>query len=206
MRLTLIGLALAAASLSSAQVFVNTFSSGDTYNTNNGATISGSSGRVGAEFVQGFQFTSANTGSIGQMVIAMGHVSGTPQVTMRLYADNSNTLGSQFGSDFTTTVNAGSFGAGTEVITRDVSAAGWTVTAGQKYWLMAQSANDSLLAWNFSTDGVVRRGTVIQNGGSPSYYDGGRGMAVRLEAVPEPASMIALGAGLLAVARRRRSA
>ena len=160
---------------------------------------------VGAEFVQGFQFTSANTGSIGQMVIAMGHVSGTPRVTMRLYTDNSNTLGSQFGSDFTTTVNAGSFGAGREVITRDVSAAGWTVTAGQKYWLMAQSANDAWLAWNFSTDGGVRRGAFIRNGGSPSYFDGA-GMAVRLEAVPEPASMIALGAGLLAVARRRRRA
>ncbi len=205
MKLTLIGLGLAAASLSSAQVFVNTFGSGDTYNTGIGATISGSSSAVGSEFVQGFQFTSANTGSIGQMVIAMGHVAGTPQVTMRLYADNSNTLGSQVGSDYTTTVNSGSFGVGTEVITRDVSGAGWTVTAGQNYWLMAQSANDAWLAWNWSTDGGTYTRASINNGGAPNYFND-TGLAVRLEAVPEPASMIALGAGLLAVARRRRCA
>ena len=205
MKLTLIGLGLAAASLSSAQVFVNTFGGGDTYNTGSGATISGLGGPIASEFVQGFQFSSANTGSIGQMVIAMGHIVGTPQVTMRLYADNSNTLGSQVGSDYTTTVNSGSFGGGTEVITRDVSGAGWTVTAGQNYWLMAQSANDAWLAWNLSTDGGTYTRASINNGGAPSYFNDS-GLAVRLEAVPEPASMIALGAGLLAVARRRRRA
>ncbi len=205
MKLTLTGLGLAAASLSSAQVFVNTFGSGDTYNTGVGATISGLGGALATENIQGFRFQVANTGSVGQMVIAMGHVSGTPQVTMRLFADNSNTLGSQVGSDFTTTVNSNSFGGGTEVITRDVSGAGWTVTAGQNYWLLAQSANDAWLAWNLSTDGNIYTRARIIDGGAPAYFNGD-GMAVRLEAVPEPASMIALGAGLLAVARRRRRA
>jgi len=66
MKLTLIGLGLAAASLSSAQVFVNTFGSGDTYNTGTGATISGLGGPLANEFVQGFQFSSANTEALAR--------------------------------------------------------------------------------------------------------------------------------------------
>lgn len=205
MKLVLIGIGLAAASLSSAQVFVNTFGSGDTYNSGLGATISGLGGMLASDISQGFQFQAGTSGSVAQMVIAMGHVNGTPQVTMRLYADNSNALGSQVGSDYTTSLNSGSFGAGSELITRNVSSAGWTMTSGQNYWLVAVAPNDGWLAWNYSTTGNTYTQVLVANGGAPSYF-GGNGMAVRLDSVPEPASMIALGAGLLAVVSRRRRA
>lgn len=194
--------AVAAVALSSAQSFVNTFGSGDSYFTGSGSTISGLGSAVGVKFVQGFQFTAGNSGSVSQMVVAMGHVTGTPQVTMRLYSDSGNTLGSQIGSDYTTSINANSFGTGNEIITRDVSAAGWSMTSGQNYWLLAQSPNDAWLAWNDSNSSSGLK-VLISNDGAPGYSNGTH-MAVRLEAVPEPASMIALGAGLLAVARARR--
>lgn len=205
MKFTLLGFGLAMASLSSAQVYIDTFGSGGIYDGQAGATIAGIDSPAGNELVQGFQFQAMESGPVRQMVLAMGHFQGTPEVTMRLFTDNgSNELGTQVGSPFTTAVNANSLGMGTEVITRNVTSAGWTVTSGQKYWLHAQAANDGLLAWNFAGDEILYWNVFILNGGTPLYSDENLAMAVRLEAVPEPASMIALGAGLLAVARRRR--
>ncbi|HCM73997.1 MAG TPA: PEP-CTERM sorting domain-containing protein [Fimbriimonadaceae bacterium] len=205
MKLALIGLGLAAAPLSSAQVFFNTFGSGDTYNRFSGMAVSGRSSLLGSEISQGIQFQAAHTGAVSQLVMAIGHSFGQPVVNLRLFNDNSNTMGTSVGGFYATGVNPSSFGRGTEVITRDVSAVGWSLVAGQKYWLFASSGSDSWLTWNFSDDGKFYQRFTITNGSAPNYYPS-NGMAVRLEAVPEPASMIALGAGLLAVARRRRRA
>ena len=57
---------------------------------------------------------------------------------------------------------------------------------------------------------TTNAGSFVQNNpaGSYSFFNGNppANFAFRLNAVPEPASMIALGAGLLAIMRRRRAA
>lgn len=191
------------ASFASAQVVVNTFGAGDSYDFGAGATISGAGSSLQQEWVQGFRFQSGATGTLSQMVLALGHISGTPEVWIRLYNDNNNTIGSIQGDAFISALNPGSFGNGNEIVTRNVTNEGWQVTAGEYYWVTATSLNDAHLAWNYRVGGNAYTQTYTFDGNGPNYISG-PGMSIRFTAVPEPASLVALGAGLLALARRRR--
>jgi len=134
----------------------------------------------------------------------MGYVNGTNSATMSLYADSgSDTVGALKGS--WNISNMGSFGSAYSPSVINVGG-GVGLVAGQKYWLIADSANDAWLAWNFNNMGVNQI-KYWNNNGSGSYSTNTAGTyRIDTTVVPEPVSMIALGAGLLAIARRRRSA
>jgi hypothetical protein len=192
--------ALGFGSLASAQIYDN-FSAGNGYDGGIGWTISGAGSAVGLNIDQGEGFIAGASGLGATLDIAMGHVTGTNSVTMRLYdADSSGLIGAQNGSDVVLTTNVGSFGSGTfEYVSVSLAGAGWNFVSGNKYWLVADAADDSWHAWNWNNTGVT--GDHFYNNGGYSTQTHG---AFRLTAVPEPGTMIALGAGIAALAARRR--
>ncbi len=192
---------LLASAFANADVAFNNFDSGDTFNTGTGWTISGLSSAVGTQFVQGEQFKSATTGNLSSITIAMGYVTGTNAGSVTLYSDAGGTLGSALGTYGLSSM--GAFGSSYTPSFIGVGS-GPVLTAGSMYWLVATSASDAWLAWNWST--TDSGGHYLEINGSPSYTTDTHG-AFRVETtpVPEPASMVALGAGLVALARRRRN-
>ena len=145
-----------AGAVAQAQVIYNTFGAGNSFNTGTGYTISGAGSTLGQNYDQGEGFFSAATGAGQSLEIAMGHVTGSTSVTMRLYdADGSGQIGSQNGSDLVLTTSAGSFGSAGAYINASLAGLNWNFTSGNKYWLIADAADDSWHAWNFNDQGIT---------------------------------------------------
>lgn len=189
-----------AVSIASAQlVAYNNFGPNDEYEVGSGYTISGINSPVAAKYDQGDQFTSAETGEISLIRIAMGLVTGTNQFTLNLYADNGGVLGGLLGT-WVVNDEMGSFGSANPVI--DIAVSGPTLTAGDQYWLIASVLDDTWAAWNLNVTGAT--GPHYWNNNGVDVYSTGTAGAFAVEVVPEPATMLALGAGLAALAARRR--
>lgn len=181
-------------------VAYNNFGPNDEYLAGNGWTISGINSPVATEFIQGMQFTSAETGEITWIRIAMGLVVGTNEFTLNLHSDDSDTLGGLLGS-WTVNDEMLSFGDLNPPI--EIAVSGPTLTTGAKYWLVASVLDDTWAAWNQNdTDAFGLR--YMSLNGTESYNSGSRLGAFAVEVVPEPATLLAVGAGLAALAARRR--
>ncbi|SRR5579872_20082 len=193
----------------SADTFFSDFGPGNSYNCCVGGTISGPTSAPGW-VIQANQFTAGFSGSVSQIDIAIGYVTGALNgATISLWSDNGGLPGSQLGSWNIT--NLTNFGSCCAVATIS-GISGINLVGGQTYFLMASAPNDTWDAWNwnsigdtglvdFSLDGGQ---TWNQAPGSTLYtFDvlGNTGGSV-----PEPASMVMFGSGLLAAAgmiRRR---
>lgn len=189
-----------AVSIASAQlVAYNNFGPNDEYTVGSGWTISGINSPVAAFNSQGDQFVSAQTAEISLIRIAIALVTGTNQFTLDLYSDNNDTLGGLIDS-WTVVGEMGSFGSNNPVI--DIAVSGPTLVTGTKYWLVASVLDDTWAAWNQNSTGATGN-RYWDNNGNVTYSVGTNG-AFAVEVVPEPATMLALSAGLAALAARRR--
>jgi hypothetical protein len=184
-----------------AQLAFSSFGPGDTYNTGSGATISGATSIPGP-WTQASQFTSAATGIVDVVRVATFFVTGNGNTNIQLLNDNNDLIGNWFlGFGYTDTESNSHIHSATNPFDNVV------LNAGQKYWMrMYTDDPDGWFAWNYSTT-TNGRVAFSQDGGSNwSYADNATLMAfdVNLRPVPEPASMAALGLGVVGLLARRR--
>ncbi len=188
-----------------AVVAFNNFGAGDTFNTGTGWTASGPTSSAGA--VQSIsQFTSSASGSLLSITAAVSLAAGSNSAQLWLYNDSgSDTIGSAitgwsfgslpaFGGSFSPTVLFNGFPS-------------ITLTAGSKYWIgVNPGASDTWAVWNWNSTGNSGPHGASTNGGASYTYDTNTAGAMRVEVVPEPATMTALALGVVALLRRRKKA
>lgn len=186
---------LSISSVVNAAVAYDSFGVGDSYNINVGWTVTGPSNSLG-KISTAFQFTSAVTGGVGKISLALGSILGTTSY-INLYSDAGDSLGTLLGS-WSHTGASGTFGTNGAKIVIDAGGVP-SLASGQKYWLEAEATSSDNFAWNWTNTGATAN--MIQGG---TLFTDSDESAYRVETVPEPASLLVLGIGAL-LARRKRS-
>jgi hypothetical protein len=175
-----------------ADVAYSSFGPSDSFNENTGWTIGATENQRVA-----FQFTSAVTGVLASVEFASFTViSGDLAVFLR--EDIGDALGDQL------IVWGVAATAGPSAITTLVNPfPSVGLTAGSKYWLeLRPNSSGTWAAWNENDQGLSSLAYAENTGGSG--YGNLATSAFRVNTVPEPASMAALGLGALALVRKRR--
>lgn len=183
-----------------AQIAYSNFGTGDSYNNFMGWTVGGP---FPDKDRTAMQFTANITGTLVGVRFASWYVTGSSDLDILLREDSAGSVGPVMKSWSITRTDPTSTIA--SLTNTDLSV---IVNAGSTYWLDISTNTDGHHAWNVNDQSVLgRRAVSIDNGTSWTYADSQTigVFDVRLEPVPEPASMIALGAGAAAlIARRRR--
>lgn len=151
-----------------------------------------------------FQFTSNASAVLGQVDLAVRYQGGNSGLgSLSIYTDNGNGVGTLLGTTNFTPSASGSTGAAA-LATGDFGGLGINLTAGSKYWLSASPAADQTADWLF-TDITTTSVSSLNRGGTWLAAETWRpSVGMKVNAVPEPASMAALGIGLAALIRRRK--
>lgn len=192
------------AAVSHAQLAFSSFTATDGYNSSVGATISGPTS-VAAWWTQAMQFQSAASGVVDVIRVAEWYVTGDTNVNLVLYQDDgsgqigANMLGIGY-ADSNGSSHINSFTNPFESV---------QLVAGQKYWLQMETFTDGWHAWNQSDPSIPVGRTSFSNDGGATWSYNSQATLSAFDVtvrppVPEPASMLALTLGSLALLARRR--
>ena len=159
-------------------------------------------------FIQGAQFTASLGGALTGFKVAINNSDDSTvqkPLTLRLYEDDgAGKLGALLGSYAGSTTGAWFVTETSALSTVDATGPVVALSAGWRYWLVAEVPGQTSGAWNRSTSADGRRyiqGDALEY--SNSYLPA---FSVQVTAVPEPASVLALGLGALALIKRRKRA
>lgn len=199
-----LALATEGAARADAVVFSN-FGPGMTFDINHGYTIAGSATNT-AQVVAN-SFTVAGNVNFTTAQLALGLVSGPNMLQVLLVTDAGGVPGSIIE---TMNVNIGPFGL--DSVVTATSILNPLLTSGTTYWLMAFTPSANTLAgWNFSLidtspPSPYFASNQIASTTGPWVFGSGPRSAFQINGtpVPEPATILSLGAGIMAIVFRRR--
>ena len=181
----------------------NNFGPSDSYDASTGYAVTGGAYTPFTPFIQAGRFTAEASGMVAVIRMAL-HESFHPeadfnQVDVRLHnADASGNIGSIIAAF--TRGGLTDFGLSDPPTTITSFDPAVTLTAGNQYWIVVAPGDGSTDAvWNWDAGAGGRRAFSTNSGLSYSYLDGRLG-AMRIEVIPEPATLSVLFIGIAIVA------
>ena len=189
-----------------AEVVFSNLGPGDSFNTNGNLVVGAASGLgdLFGDIDRGDEFVPTGSGAISTIEIALGRFTGANEFSLTLYDDASGTPGSVLWSSGAILGQMLPSALEAPPISVDVGGAA-SVTAGSRYWLIADVGEDTEATWKWNEaitfDNLQARSV---DGGPFEILTGQVRGAFRVTTIPSPAGLAIAGMGGLLATRRRR--